>query len=80
MKNADLITEKCGTPAYIAPEIIEEFGYTGFKADIWSLGVLLFAMTTGSMPFRATTIEELHKAIVNCEFSVPEELNLSEPL
>ena len=52
----ELIMEQCGTPAYIAPEIIGLNGYKGYKSDIWSLGVLLFAMVTGNVPFRATNM------------------------
>lgn len=80
MSQDDVIREKCGTPAYIAPEIIEEKGYSGFTADAWSLGVQLYAMTTGSMPFRASTIEELHRAIQSCDYQVPKELGLSPEL
>lgn len=47
------ILEQCGTPAYIAPEILYEDGYKGFSSDIWGLGVLLFTMVTGTVPFRA---------------------------
>lgn len=46
-----MINESCGTPAYLAPEIILEKGYTDFGVDIWSLGVLLFSLITGEMPF-----------------------------
>jgi len=44
--------EQCGTPAYIAPEIIKGKGYSGFKVDVWSAGICLFAMLVGSHPFR----------------------------
>jgi serine/threonine protein kinase len=44
VKNNQIIKEQCGTPAYLAPEIIIDDGYEGFYADIWSLGVLLYAM------------------------------------
>jgi len=54
------ITEQCGTPAYIAPEIISDGGYSGFSADIWSLGVLLYAMLCGTVPFKAQNMHELH--------------------
>jgi len=43
-KKHQFIREQCGTPAYIAPEIIADKGYEGFFADLWSLGVVLYAM------------------------------------
>jgi 5'-AMP-activated protein kinase catalytic alpha subunit len=48
-----MIQEQCGTPAYLAPEIIIDKGYEGFFVDIWSLGVLLYAMLCGTVPFKA---------------------------
>ena len=53
------IMEQCGPPAYIAPEILHTDGYKGFKSDIWGLGIILFAMTTGTVPFRAQNMREL---------------------
>lgn len=47
MKENEIIFEKCGTPAYLAPEVIQETGYSGFKADVWSLGVLTYYLITG---------------------------------
>lgn len=66
------ITEQCGTPAYIAPEIIADRGYEGFPVDIWSLGVLLYATLTGTVPFRAKTMAELHKLILKGRFEIPD--------
>lgn len=65
------ISEQCGTPAYIAPEIISEGGYSGFAADIWSLGVLLYAMLCGTVPFKAQSMHELHHLIQGGSFEYP---------
>jgi 5'-AMP-activated protein kinase catalytic alpha subunit len=53
------MTEQCGTPAYIAPEILRDKGYFGFKVDIWSAGVVLYAMLYGTVPFKANNMTEL---------------------
>ena len=53
VKPGEKITDQCGTPAYIAPEILEDQGYYGFAVDIWSSGVVLFAMLYGTVPFKA---------------------------
>jgi serine/threonine protein kinase len=68
------INEQCGTPAYIAPEIIKEEGYEAFHVDMWSLGVLLYAMLCGTVPFKAPSMPELHKLILAGEFTFPIEL------
>lgn len=54
------MTEQCGTPAYIAPELLRDQGYWGFGADIWSCGVVLYAMLYGTVPFKANSMTELH--------------------
>jgi serine/threonine protein kinase len=70
-----VIQEQCGTPAYLAPEIIIDKGYEGFFVDIWSLGVLLFAMLCGTVPFKASNLEDLHKLILKGDFTFPCELS-----
>lgn len=74
IKKGQVIQEQCGTPAYLAPEIIIDKGYEGFFVDVWSLGVLLFAMLCGTVPFKASNLEDLHKLILKGEFSFPNEL------
>jgi serine/threonine protein kinase len=67
------VREQCGTPAYLAPEIMSEDGYETFYPDFWSLGVLLFAMLYGTVPFKANNMEELHMLIQWGEFAYPKD-------
>jgi len=55
---------------------INTYSYLGFYADIWSLGILLFALLCGSFPFKALTEKELYAKILKGEFKIPE--NASE--
>jgi serine/threonine protein kinase len=71
IRKGQIIQEQCGTPAYLAPEIIKDTGYEGFFVDIWSLGVLLYAMLTGTVPFKAPDLEQLHEQILKGAFSIP---------
>ena len=65
----------CGTPVYLAPEIIKEKGHDE-KVDIWCIGVLLFELTTGSLPFKGTDLETLKNNILNLKISWPKDINL----
>lgn len=56
-KPNELLFEQCGTPAYIAPEILKDEGYVGKPVDVWSAGVCLFAMLYGSVPFKAENMD-----------------------
>ena len=62
---------QCGSPHYAAPEILKGERYSGPLADIWSLGVLLYAMVCGSLPFNAPSIPLLIKKIVQGKFKLP---------
>jgi serine/threonine protein kinase len=68
----EIIREQCGTPAYISPEIMLDKGYNGFKSDIWSLGIILFALVCGTLPFKANDIDLLKSAIVSGVVNFPE--------
>lgn len=64
--------EQCGTPAYLAPEIMNKEGYEAFYPDFWGLGVLLYAMLFGCVPFKANNMDDLHKLIQKGELRFPE--------
>lgn len=60
----------CGTPSYMAPEIVTRKEYTGFCADVWAMGVLLHALLCGSFPFKGQNDRELYRKIVRGVFNV----------
>ena len=64
----------CGTPIYLAPEIIKEKGHDE-KVDIWCIGVLLFELMTGSVPFQGKDIESLKSNILHLRINWPKEMN-----
>jgi serine/threonine protein kinase len=53
----EVLFDECGTPIYIAPEIVREHGYKGPPVDVWSSGICLWALITGSLPFNSTSTE-----------------------
>ncbi|XP_040594798.1 uncharacterized protein LOC121137051 [Mesocricetus auratus] len=70
-----LLTDYCGTPLYCAPELFVGEAYDGFRADIWSLGVLLFLMVVGRFPFWARSPEGLRRQILSSKYSIPEHIS-----
>ncbi|KAK1424818.1 hypothetical protein QVD17_20156 [Tagetes erecta] len=66
-----LLHTTCGTPAYVAPEIIHKKGYDGEKADIWSCGVILFVLLAGYLPFSDANLMGMYKKISKGEFKCP---------
>ena len=77
MKAGKAIFEHIGTPAYLAPEIIIGNGYSGFSADVWSLGVMTYMAVTGKVPFKGNNMSELHSSILNDKVIFPSKPVLS---
>ncbi|KAL0328984.1 UNVERIFIED_CONTAM: CBL-interacting serine/threonine-protein kinase, partial [Sesamum calycinum] len=66
-----LLHTTCGTPNYVAPEVINNKGYDGAKADLWSCGVILFVLMAGFLPFEESNLMALYKKIFKADFSCP---------
>ncbi|KAL7124696.1 hypothetical protein ABFS83_14G065800 [Erythranthe nasuta] len=66
-----LLHTTCGTPAYVAPEVIDRKGYNGTSADIWSCGVILFVLLAGYLPFHDSNLMEMYRKIARAEFRFP---------
>ncbi|KAJ6825778.1 uncharacterized protein M6B38_293940 [Iris pallida] len=66
-----LLHTSCGTPNYVAPEVINNKGYDGAKADLWSCGVILFVLMAGYLPFEDSNLMSLYKKIFKADFSCP---------
>ncbi|KAK7736096.1 hypothetical protein SLS63_003617 [Diaporthe eres] len=80
MRKGDLMQTSCGSPCYAAPElVVSDSLYTGRKVDVWSCGVILYAMLAGYLPFdddpanpEGDNINLLYKYIVNTPLTFPE--------
>ncbi len=74
MLEVNMAQTMLGSPIYMAPEILKEEIYT-LKADIWSLGVVLFEMLFGYCPFESSSISQLINVIKDTELKIPKETN-----
>ncbi|KAI3468328.1 hypothetical protein Pfo_024991 [Paulownia fortunei] len=69
--NGELLHTQCGTPAYIAPEVLTTKGYDGAKADIWSCGVVLYVLLAGFLPFQDENLLAMYRKIYKAEYEFP---------
>jgi len=69
-ENGQLLNTACGSPCYAAPEMIAGKRYHGSTVDIWSCGVVLFAMLCGYLPFENNNTLALYKKILHADYTV----------
>ena len=62
----------CGTPNYVAPEVLSDGGYDGSAADVWSCGVILYVLMAGYLPFEENDLPTLYDKITAAHFSCPD--------
>lgn len=67
-----MLVTPCGTPAYVAPEVLKKIGYDGSKADIWSCGVILYALLCGYLPFQGENVMRIYSKSFKADYALPE--------
>lgn len=70
-----LLKTACGSPCYASPEMIAGKHYHGLPSDIWSCGIILYAMTCGYLPFEDPNTNKLYKKILACDYSIPSSIS-----
>ena len=71
----ELLSTACGSPCYAAPEMLSGKKYNGINIDIWSSGIVLYAMLCGYLPFEDNDNPKLYKKIIKGVFETPEFLS-----
>ena len=71
MRDGQFLKSSCGSPNYAAPEVIQRHWYAGPEVDVWSCGVILYAMLCGVLPFDDENISSLYRKIIVSSPNVP---------
>ena len=69
----------CGTPNYIAPEVLDSKQGHSYEVDIWALGVIMYTLLVGKPPFETNEVKKTYNLIKLTAYTFPENLALSEP-
>lgn len=77
MTDGEFLRTSCGSPNYAAPEVISGKLYAGPEVDVWSCGVILYALLCGTLPFDDEHVPTLFRKIKSGIFPIPEYLNKS---
>ncbi|KAH9756065.1 CBL-interacting serine/threonine-protein kinase 8 [Citrus sinensis] len=70
-QGVSLLRTTCGTPNYVAPEVLSHKGYNGAAADVWSCGVILYVLIAGYLPFDELDLTTLYSKVEKADFSCP---------
>ena len=77
----NLLSTPCGSPCYASPEMVGGKKYNGFKIDIWSSGIILYAMLCGYLPFEDKDNDVLFEKILECKLIFPKHItNIAKDL
>ena len=68
----------CGTPNYIAPEVLEGKAGHSYEVDIWSLGVIIYTLIIGKPPFETSDVKTTYKRIRMNAYSFPDHIIISD--
>lgn len=75
MRDGEFLKTSCGSPNYASPEVVSGKSYVGPEVDIWSCGVVLYALLCGSLPFDDENVPNLFRKIKHGNFTLPGHLS-----